>query len=76
MKGVEHAHSFHALFQAAVTIEQARFEVQYGFATVAEAKVPGFNDAGVNWADRHLQHTFSFDQQMRKFFGRLHWRTL
>ncbi len=50
-----------SFLRAFVNVEQSELQVQDGFASDAETKVPGFNHARVYGPDRDLKHPFSLD---------------
>ena len=50
-------------------VEQARVEVEHGFADRSEAEVARLNDAGVDRADRYLKDALAFGDEVRKLIG-------
>ena len=51
--------SFQRFFNAPVRIEQRRVEPDHILTGLAEPKMTGFDDSGVNRPDRHFKHTFA-----------------
>ena len=47
--------------RAFVGVEQPQLQIEHGLACHTEEEVAWLNDAGVDRADRNLEHTFSFD---------------
>ena len=53
------------LLRPFVGIEVAQLQVEHRVADHAEPKMAGLDDAGMDWAHRHLAHTFALHSQER-----------